>query len=141
MTPTLAMLNFNETFVIESDASGTGIRAVLTQQGKPIAFMSRVLGGSKLSWSTYAKEMLAIIEAVRTWRPYLYGRKFIIQTDQKSLKYLLEQRVITPEQQGWVAKLLRFDYEIVNPPGKENSTTDALLRVLGGSTLNAFSVS
>ncbi|KAA8525489.1 hypothetical protein F0562_007344 [Nyssa sinensis] len=68
--------------------------------------MSWALGTSKLSWSIYAKEMLAIIEAIRIWRPYLLGRKFYIQMDKCSLKYLLEQHVVTPEQQKWVAKLL-----------------------------------
>ena len=97
--PILAMPNFNEPFIIESDASDASIGAVLTQQNRPIAFMSRALGTSKLSWSTYAKEMLAIIEAIRIWRPYLMGQKFYIQTDQRSLKYLLEQRMVTPEQQ------------------------------------------
>lgn len=90
-TPTLAMPNFNEPFVIESDASGNGIGVVLSQQGKPIAYMSRALGVSKKSWSTYAKEMLAIVQAIRTWRPYLLGRKFYIQIDHRSLKYLMEQ--------------------------------------------------
>lgn len=98
-TPILAMPNFNEPFTIETDASGAGIGAVLTQQGRPIAFMSRALGAAKLSWSTYAKEMLAILQAIRTWRPYLLGTRFFIQTDQRSLKYLLEQRIGTPEQQ------------------------------------------
>jgi hypothetical protein len=68
------MPNFNETFTVETDASGDGIGAILQQQGKPIAFMSRALGVSKKSWSTYAKEMLAIVEAIRMWRPYLLGR-------------------------------------------------------------------
>jgi hypothetical protein len=94
-TPTLAMPNFNEPFVIETDASGTGIGAVLTQHGRPIAFMSRALGVTKLSWSTYAKEMLAIVQAIRLWRPYLLGRKFFIHTDHCSLKYLMEQRIVT----------------------------------------------
>jgi hypothetical protein len=98
-TPTLAMPNFNDSFTIEVDASGDGIVAVLSQQGRPIAFMSRALGISKRSWSVYAKEMLAIVEAIRIWRPYLLGRKFIIRTYQKSLKYLLEQRITTPDQQ------------------------------------------
>jgi hypothetical protein len=98
-TPTLAMPNFNDSFTIEADASGDGIVAVLSQQGRPIAFMSRALGISKRSWSVYAKEMLAIVEAIRIWRPYLLGRKFIIRTYQKSLKYLLEQRITTPDQQ------------------------------------------
>ncbi|KAL5581585.1 hypothetical protein UlMin_014027 [Ulmus minor] len=64
-TPTLAMPNFQQPFTIESDASGDGIGAVLTQQGKPLAFMSRALGVSKLSWSTYAKEMLILYKPGR----------------------------------------------------------------------------
>ncbi|KAA8520754.1 hypothetical protein F0562_014974 [Nyssa sinensis] len=103
--------------------------------------MSRALGTSKLSWSTYAKEMLAIIEAIRMWRPYLLGQKFYIQTDQRSLKYLLEQRMVTPEQQKWVAKLLGFDYEILYRPGRENNAADALSKVAGSPTLDALSIS
>ncbi|KAF2300131.1 hypothetical protein GH714_009331 [Hevea brasiliensis] len=117
-TPTLAMPNFNEPFIIESDASSDGIGAVLTEHGRPIAFMSRALGVAKKSWSVYAKEMLAIVHPVHTWRPYLLGRKFYIHTDQCSLKHLLEQRIVTPEQQKWVAKLIGHEYEIrvVLPP-------------------------
>ena len=89
-TSTLAMPNFNDSFTIEIDASGEGIDAVLSQQGRPIAFMSRALGVTKKSWSTYAKEMLAIMEAIRLWRPYLLGKKFFILIDQRSLKYFLE---------------------------------------------------
>ncbi|KAA8547164.1 hypothetical protein F0562_003570 [Nyssa sinensis] len=56
------------------------------------------------------------------------GRKFFIQTDQRSLKYFLEQRVATPEQQKWVAKLMGYDYEITYYPSRENSATDTLSR-------------
>ncbi|KAA8529847.1 hypothetical protein F0562_034384 [Nyssa sinensis] len=96
-TPTLIMPDFNEAFTIETDASGDGIGVVLTQHDKIIAFMRRALGVSKRSWSTYAKEMLAIVEAIRTRRPYLLRRRFLIQTDQRNLKYFLEQRVATPK--------------------------------------------
>ena len=140
-TPTLAMPNFNEPFTIESDASGTGIGAVLSQQGQPIAFMSRALGITKQSWSVYAKEMLAIIHAIQTWRPFLLGRKFFIQTDQRSLKYWLDQRIVTPEQQKWVTKLLGYDYEIIYRPGRDNNAADALSRVLGSPRLDNLSVS
>lgn len=81
-TPILAMPNFDAAFVITTDASNNGIGAVLSQQDRPIAFMSRALGITKQSWSTYAKEMLAILQAIKTLRPYLLGRKFYIQTDQ-----------------------------------------------------------
>jgi len=75
-TPALVMPNFDEPFVIESDASGDGIGAVLSQQ-RLIAFMSRALGLSKRTWSTYAREMLAIVVVVQLWRPYLLARKFL----------------------------------------------------------------
>ncbi|XP_042972739.1 uncharacterized protein LOC122304534 [Carya illinoinensis] len=65
ISPTLAMPNFNDSFTIETDAWGDRIGAILTQRGKPIAYMSRALGVTKQSWSTYTKEMLAIVEAIR----------------------------------------------------------------------------
>ena len=135
-TPTLAMPNFDAPFIIQTDASGDGIGAVLTQDGKPLAFMSRSLGVAKQSWSTYAREMLAIVIAIRTWRPYLLGRKFIIQTDQRSLRFLLEQRILTPEQQKWMGKLVGYDYEITYKPGTANAAADALSRKSGSPCLN-----
>lgn len=98
-TPVLALPNFEADFTIETDASGTGIGAVLSQGGRPIANISKGLGGRKRAWSTYEKEMLAILEAVRSWRTYLLGRKFHIYTDHRSLRCLLDQRITTPEQQ------------------------------------------
>ncbi|CAL1408206.1 unnamed protein product [Linum trigynum] len=103
-TPTLAMPNFEEPFVIEADASGKGIGAVLTQNGHLIAYMSCLLGPKKESWSTYQKEMLAVVIAVQQWRPYLLGRTFHIFTDQQSLRHLLEQQITTSDQHKWVAK-------------------------------------
>jgi len=94
------------------------------------------LGVTKKSWSTYANEMLAIVEAIRLWRPYLLGKKFFILTDHCSLKYLLEQRVAMPEQQKWVIKLLGYDYEIIYRLGHENSATDALSRRSGSPVLH-----
>lgn len=64
------MPNFTEHFVIETNASSDGIGAVLTQQGQLITFISHALGVNKQAWSVYAKEMLAIIHPVQTWRPY-----------------------------------------------------------------------
>lgn len=97
-TPTLDMPNFNDSFSIEVDTSGVGIGIVLTQSRKPVAYMSRALGVAKSSWSIYAKEMFAIVEAIWLWCPYLLGQKFFITTNQNSLQYFLDQRIATLEQ-------------------------------------------
>lgn len=72
--------------------------------------------------------------------PYIIVRRFIIQTDQPSLWYLLEQRILTPEQQKWMDKLVGYDYEITYKRGKTNSVADAFSRVQGSPTLDAISI-
>ncbi|KAK8926336.1 hypothetical protein KSP39_PZI018278 [Platanthera zijinensis] len=128
-TPVLALPDFTQEFILETDASGVGIGAVLMQAGRPIAFYSKALAPRTLGLSAYEKELLAIIHAVAVWRPYLLGRHFKIRTDHQSLKHFLDQRVSSPLQQKWVTKLLGYDYEIVYHRGKENVVADALSRL------------
>jgi hypothetical protein len=72
---------------------------------------------------------MAMVLAIQHWRPYLLGRKFIVSTDQKSLKQLMQQRIVTMEQQNWAAKLLGYDFDIVYKQGKLNKGADALSRI------------
>lgn len=127
--PVLALPNFNKPFVIETDASGGGMGAVLMQQGQPIAFMSKALSTQHQALSVYEKELLALVSAVQKWRPYLIGKTFVVRTDHQSLKHLLEQRISTPAQQKWLTKLMDYDYTVVYKKGKDNSVADALSRV------------
>ena len=76
--------------------------------------------------------------AIQHWRPYLLGRKFVVSTDQKSLKQLLQQRVINADQQNWAAKLLGYDFEIVYKQGRLNRGADALSRINKGLELNTI---
>lgn len=134
-TPVLAMPNFNEVFEVHTDACDEGIGAALTQQGRPLAYLSKMLGPMKRGWSVYSKEMLAVSEAIRVWQPYLIGQKFRIYTYQQPLKHLLEQRIVTLEQQKFIAKLLGFEFEIHYRLGKENVVADALSRRTEGPIL------
>ncbi|KAA8542515.1 hypothetical protein F0562_023667 [Nyssa sinensis] len=85
-------------------------------------------GGRNLLLSTYEKEVLALVLAVQKWRAYLLGKQFIVRTDQRSLKYLWEQRITTTAQQRWLYKLMGFDFVIEYKKGKENIVADALSR-------------
>ena len=82
--------------MVKCDASGFGIRAMLMQQGRPIAFHSQPLQGKSAHLSTYENELLALVTAVRKWRPYLFGKPFVIKISHQSLKYVLKQRIGTP---------------------------------------------
>jgi hypothetical protein len=118
--------DFTKTFIVECDASGNGIGAVLMQEGRPLTFESRPLKGRDLHKPIYEKEMMAILHALKKWRPYLIGRHFKVKTDHDSLKYFLEQRLSSEEQQKWVTKILGYDFEIVYKKGKQNVVADAL---------------
>jgi hypothetical protein len=72
--------------------------------------------------------MMAILHALKKWHPYLIGRHFKVKTDQDSLKYFLEQRLSSEEQQKWVTKILGYDFEIIYKKGKQNVVADALSR-------------
>ncbi|KAJ3685492.1 hypothetical protein LUZ61_014656 [Rhynchospora tenuis] len=129
--PVLTMPDFTQPFIVETDASGTGIGAVLMQGRKPIAYFSKSLGIKNQGLSTYEKEFLALLSAVQKWRHYLEGNCFTIRTDQISLKHLLEQRIHSAMQHRGLCKLLGLNYKIEYKKGIENKAADALSRIHG----------
>nr|GEX40310.1 hypothetical protein [Tanacetum cinerariifolium] len=127
--PVLALPNFEQEFMVETDASGKGIRAVMCQNGHPIAYWSKTFFAKHQALSTYEKEFLAVVAALDKWKGYLLDRHFKIRTNHFSLKYLLNQKHTTLFQFKWMPKLLGYDYEIVYKKGNENAVADALSRM------------
>ncbi|XP_024156291.1 uncharacterized protein LOC112164308 [Rosa chinensis] len=138
-TPVLATPDFSKEFVIECDASDLGIGAVLSQDGHPIAYMSKALAQRHLALSVYDKEMLAVVAAVQHWRPYILGHHFKILTDHRTIEHFLNQKITTPAQQKWLLKLLGYDYSIQYKAGKNNAAPDALSRGASLALLSGMS--
>ena len=110
--PVLATPKFTKTFIVECDASRNGIGLVLMQEEGPISFEGRPIIGKYLQKAIYEKEILAILHALKKWRPYLMGRHFKVKTDHDILKHFLEQRLSSEEQQKWVTKMLGYDFNL-----------------------------
>jgi hypothetical protein len=127
-TPVLAMPDFTKLFTVECDASTLGFGEVLVQEGHPVIFFSRPVAPCHRSLAAYERELIGLVQAVRHWRPYLWGRCFIVKTDHYSLKYLLDQLLTTIPQHHWVGKLLGFNFSVEYRSGATNVVADALSR-------------
>ena len=111
--PVLALPDFSIPFEIETDASWYEIGAVLVQAKRPIAYFNQTLAMRDKAKPVYERELIVVVLVVQRWRPYLLGTKFMVKTDQRSLKFLLEQRVIQPQYQRWIEKLTGYSFEVL----------------------------
>ncbi|KAG1136361.1 hypothetical protein G6F37_012077 [Rhizopus arrhizus] len=132
--PVLARPDFNKNFILVTDASKLGLGCVLTQlddDGKehPIIFASRGLKPNEVNYAPTKLECLAVVWAVKLFRPYILGKKFMIITDHSALTGLLK----TPNPTGiiarWIVTLSEYDFEIKYRPGRVNESADFLSRL------------
>jgi len=122
--------DFTEEFIVITDASAFAIGAVLLQEkignDRPIAYANRVFSWTEQNYNTTEKELLAIVWAVKHFRPYIYGTKFKIVTDHKSLTWLFNVNDPGSRLIRWRLKLEEYDYEIIYKTGRVNANADAL---------------
>ncbi|XP_071914045.1 uncharacterized protein [Coffea arabica] len=120
----------------------SGIGAVLIQEGKPVAYFSEKLTGASLNYSTYDKELMALVRALQTWQHYLRPREFVLHTDHESLKHIKSQTKLSKRHARWVAFIDSFVFVIKYKVGKTNVVADALSRreAHGGGLMGHFGV-
>jgi phospholipid-translocating ATPase len=132
-SPVLKVPDFNKPFVVQTDASDVGIRAILSQTDEkghehPIAFASRKLKPREQKYAVIEKECLAIIWALGFFYPYLYGQHFVIETDHQPLKWLHQMRNKNQRLTCWALSLQPFKYDIRHRAGAQHKNADGLSR-------------
>jgi hypothetical protein len=111
-----------------NDASGIGLGGVLLEEGKPVAYFSEKLSGARLNYSTYDKELYALVHTLQFWQHYLWPREFIIHSDHEALKHICSQTNLNRRHATWVEFIESFPYIIKHKNGKDNIIADALSR-------------
>ncbi|GKE78984.1 putative reverse transcriptase domain-containing protein [Tanacetum coccineum] len=80
------------------------------------------------NYTTHDLELGAVVFALKIWRHYLYGTKYVIYTDHKSLQHIFSQRELNMRQCRWIKLFSDYDCEIRYHPGKANVVANALSR-------------
>uniref|UniRef100_A0A3B3HZY6 Gypsy retrotransposon integrase-like protein 1 n=1 Tax=Oryzias latipes TaxID=8090 RepID=A0A3B3HZY6_ORYLA len=135
--PILIQPDTTRQFVLEVDASDSGVGAVLSQREektdklKPCAFFSKKLTPAERNYDVGNRELLAIKLAIEEWRHWLEGavHPFIVWTDHRNLAYLRSAKRLNSRQARWCLFFDRFNFVITYRPGSRNVKPDALSRM------------
>jgi transposase InsO family protein len=135
--PILAHYHPDRPTLVETDASQGVVAGVLSQLGEdkcwhPIAFYSKTMEPAECNYPIHDKELLAIVRALKEWRPELEGLqandRFEILSDHRALEYFMATKELNSRQARWAEFLSRFHFTLKYRPGKQNTLADALSR-------------
>jgi hypothetical protein len=122
-------------FRLETDASDVATGVVLYQEQedsslRPVGYSSRSYNDAERNYTTYDKEMLAIMRVLDEWRSLLIGthQPFEIHTDYHNLTYFQDPQKLMSRQENWTTRLQDFDFVIKHIAGRSNISADALSR-------------
>ena len=136
--PVLQSPDFNKPFTVQTDASGIGLGAVLLQgegtDQRPVAYISRKLFPRETRYAAVELECLAIKWALDTFKYYLLGRDFLLETDHRALQWLGRMKDSNARITRWFLALQPYRFLVKYRAGKQNVVADFLSRHPGGET-------
>lgn len=137
--PVLRFPDFSRPFHIATDASNTGVGGVLFQPDEGsdevtahniVAIHSKKLTPTQYRYSAYKKELLAIVQCLRQFHTFVWGRMDnVLHTDHKPLTWMLQSVDLSQALQQWLDVILDYRFEIRHRPGILNVLPDALSRM------------
>jgi hypothetical protein len=141
--PVMQCPDFSKPFILETDASTTGLGAILSQEItvtsevnsdwtakviKPVSYISRTLTPAEKNYSVSELECLAIIWAINQFNIYLSHGQFILYTDHKALSWLQQKKSTNRKLTRWALLLSEYNFIIKHRKGTEMKHVDALSR-------------
>ena len=129
--PVLAYFDKNKEHIIQTDASKTGLSAVLLQDGQPVVYASRTLTDTERRYSNIERELLGVVFGLERLHHYTFGKPITVETDHQPLTSIWKKTIVTssPRLQRLLLRLAQYDVHIEYLRGKENVIADALSRV------------
>ena len=130
--PMLQYPDFKSLFVVDTDASNVSLGAVLSNvidgDERPLVFASRVLSKTESMYSTTKREALAVVQALKWFRPYIWGTEFLVRTDHASLRWLFRQNA-----DGQTFRMLQtlqvYKFKVIHRSGDKHGNADGLSRM------------
>ena len=137
--PIFSYYDVKKSVTIQCDASNYGTGGVLLQEGKPIAFTSRVITSSEQNYAVIEKEWLAICHATEKFHHYIIGKDTHAETDHKPIEIIFQKSLLNAPKklQRMLLKLQRYNLKVSYKRGKEMYIADLLSRIFNNDSLNS----
>jgi hypothetical protein len=111
---------------VRCDASGLAIGAVLSRDNRLVAYFSEKMNDTKNKYSTYEKELYAVIQDLKKWRHYLIPKEFVLYSDNQALQFITRQEKLNEKHTKWVEFMQNFTFVIKHIVGIANKVAYSL---------------
>ena len=131
--PILIHPDFDKEFILSCDASDSALGAMLGQRDEsniihPIAYFSQKLNPTQIRYAIFEKELLSIVQSIKSFKYYLYGRKFTIRCDNAALTKLTKLETVSSRVARWFIFLSEYNYVFEHISSSENNIADIMSR-------------